>query len=68
MSAYRLRSTKRFELSKWMHIVFEDRRGPMWFELLLIEPGDEDRYELFTITSPKTMHSAMLGMYGTDIS
>ena len=36
-----------------MHIKFEDKGGLMGFELLPIEPGDEDRYETFTITSPQ---------------
>ena len=35
-----------------MHINFEDKRGLMGFQLLPVEPGDEDIYEVFTITSP----------------
>ena len=33
---------------------FEDRGGLMGFEILPIEPGDEDRYDIITITSPET--------------
>ena len=41
-----------FQLSADVHINFEDKGGLMGFQLLPIEPGDEDIYDVFTITSP----------------
>ena len=45
--------TQRFEVSPWVFINFEDRGGLMGMEILPYEEGDEDRYDTFTITSPK---------------
>ena len=53
MSSHGMKGTQRFELNKWVHINFEDRGGLMGFELLPIEPGDEDRYDVITITNPE---------------
>ena len=44
---------QRFELSSSLNIDFEDREGLMGFELLPIEYGDEDKYNIISITSPK---------------
>ena len=36
-----------------VYINFEDRGGLMGFELLPIEDGDEDTFDIFSITSPE---------------
>jgi hypothetical protein len=45
--------TQLFQVNHWVHINFEDRGGLMGFELLPIEPDDEDKYDIITITSPE---------------
>jgi len=45
--------TKSFHVSALVHINFEDRRGLMGFEMLPIEPEDEERFDMFTITGPE---------------
>src|SRR5687768_18524090 len=44
--------TQRFHISQDLHIDFEDRGGLMGFEILPIEDGDEEIFEIFTITVP----------------
>src|SRR5687768_5098195 len=44
--------TQCFCVSSEVFINFEDRGGLMGFELLPVEDGDEDIYDMFTITSP----------------
>ena len=46
------RGTQRFQVNEWVHINFEDRGGLMGFEILPIEQGDEERYDIINITSP----------------
>ena len=41
-----------FHISAEVSINFEDKGGLMGFKPLPIEPGDEELYEIFTITSP----------------
>src|SRR5687768_2223502 len=41
-----------FCVSSEVFINFEDRGGLMGFELLPVEDGDEDIYDMFSITSP----------------
>ena len=42
-----------FQVNPWVHINFEDRGGLMGFDILPIEKGDEDRYDIITITNPE---------------
>src|SRR5687768_2553687 len=44
--------TQCFCVSSEVYINFEDRGGLVGFELLPVENGDEDIYDMFTITSP----------------
>lgn len=53
MSAHGKRGTQRFQVNPWVHIDLEDREGLMGFEILPFENGDEDKYDIITITSPK---------------
>jgi len=47
--------TQRLQISELLHIPFEDRGGLMGFELLPIEEGDENKYDIFTITTSRTL-------------
>src|SRR5687768_5893197 len=51
-SAYGKQGTQCFHISQDLHIDFEDRGGLMGFEILPIEDGDEEIFEIFTITTP----------------
>ena len=53
MSSHGKRGTQRLEANSWVHIDFEDRGGLMGFEILPIEKGDEDKYDIITITNPE---------------
>ena len=44
--------TQCFCVSSDVYIDFEDRGGLMGFQMLPIEEGDEQRYDVFTITNP----------------
>ena len=44
--------TQRFQVNSDVHINFQDKGGLMGIELLPIEQGDEDIYDIITITSP----------------
>ena len=57
MSSHGHKGTQRFEIRGDLHIDFEDRGGLMGFELLPIEPGDEDKFEIITISHPERLHS-----------
>ncbi|HEY8522856.1 MAG TPA: hypothetical protein VIL14_03765, partial [Nitrososphaeraceae archaeon] len=52
-SSTKTKGTQRFQVNQWVHINFEDRGGLMGFELMPIEKGDEQRYDVITITSPE---------------
>src|SRR5687767_2135247 len=51
-SAHGHSGTQCFHISQDLHIDFEDRGGLMGFEILPIEDGDEEIFEIFTITAP----------------
>ena len=44
--------TQSFQVNPWVSIHLQDQGGLMGFELLPIEDGDEDRYDIITITGP----------------
>ena len=44
---------QKFQVSSDVFINFEDRGGLMGFEILPIEPDDEERFDIFPITSPE---------------
>ena len=48
-----VKGQQKFQVNQYVHINFEDRGGLMGFELLPIEPEDEDIYDIITITSPE---------------
>lgn len=50
-SSHGKKGTQRFDVNSWVHINFEDRGGLMGFEILPNEEGDDDRYDIITITS-----------------
>ena len=56
MSSHGQKGTQRFEVKGDVHIDFEDRGGLMGFEILPLEPGDEDIYDIITITNPERWH------------
>ena len=70
MSTHGRKGTQRFELNKWVYINFEDRGGLMGFEILPIEEGDEEKYDIFTITSPERWypHKFQSLSYHTSLS
>ena len=45
--------TQRFQVNSHVHIDFEDRGALMGFEILPIMEGDEEIYDVITITSPE---------------
>ena len=51
-SAHGVPGTQSFQLDNGVYINFEDRGGLMGFELLPIEDGDENKYDVITITNP----------------
>ncbi len=51
-SAYGKQGSQCFYLNSWVFIDFKDRGGLMGFEILPIEDGDQDKYDVITITSP----------------
>ena len=56
MSSHGHKGTQTFNIRGDLQIDFEDRGGLMGFELLPIEPGDEDKFEIITITHPERWH------------
>ena len=52
-SSHGTNGTQLFQLNPWVHINFEDRGGLMGFEILPLEPDDENKYDIITITSPE---------------
>ena len=54
LSSHGQYGTQHFQVNPWVHMNFEDRGGLMGFEILPLEPGDEERYDIITITSPET--------------
>ena len=51
-ASYGKQGTQCFQVSQHVYIDFEDRGGLMGFQLLPVEDGDEQKYDVFTITSP----------------
>jgi hypothetical protein len=47
-------------------VAFEDREGLIGFEILPIEPGDEDTYDIITITSPEKWKPSRFVTYYND--
>lgn len=50
-SLYDRQGTQCFYVNSWVYIDFEDRGGLMGFEMLPIEDGDEDLYDVVTVIS-----------------
>ena len=53
MSSHGHKGMQRFEIRGDLYVDFEDKGGLMGFGLLPIEPGDEDRFEVISITHPE---------------
>jgi hypothetical protein len=52
-TAHNQYGTQRFQVNSYVHVDFEDRGALMGFEILPVEDGDEDKYDVITITSPE---------------
>jgi hypothetical protein len=51
-SSFEKNGTQCFHVNQRVYIDFEDRGGMMGFEILPFEDGDEQKYDVITITSP----------------